>query len=162
MTTMEYKGYVGVIEVDSERKVLHGSIVNTRDVITFEGRNVEELEQALADSVEDYLEFCRAHHREPEKPASGRFVVRIDPAMHRELMRVAARADKSLNTVVREAIERHLMGNVGSAGDDRRARYALHVGRRAVAESTTSRSKLAAKKRKATPARDTITSRRRS
>ena len=121
MTTMEYKGYVGVIEVDAERKTLHGSVVNTRDVITFEGRNVEQLERALADSVEDYLEFCRAHHREPEKPASGRFVVRIDPAVHRELMRVAGRAGKSLNSVVREAIERHLMGHVRSAGDERHA-----------------------------------------
>lgn len=162
MTTMEYKGYVGVIEVDAGRKVLHGSIVNTRDVITFEGRDVEELEQALADSVEDYLEFCRAHHREPEKPASGRFVVRIDPAVHRELMRLAARGDKSLNTVVREAIERHLMGNVGSAGDERRAGYALLVGRRAVAEPTTPRSKLAPKKRRATTTRGGITRKHRS
>lgn len=160
MASMEYKGYVGVIEVDAERKMLHGSIVNTRDVITFEGRNVEELEQALEDSVEDYLEFCRVHHREPEKPASGRFVVRIDPAMHRELMRLAARADKSLNTLVREAIERHLTGDVGSAGDERRAGYTLLVGRRAVAEPTTPKGKLAPKKRRATPARGSSSRRR--
>jgi predicted HicB family RNase H-like nuclease len=38
-------------------------------------------------------------------------VVRIDPAVHRELMRLAARADKSLNTVLREAIERHHMSD---------------------------------------------------
>ena len=79
MSTVEYKGYVGVVEVDADRKVLHGSIVNTRDVITFEGRDVDELERALEESVEDYLEFCRTHHREPEKPALGRFVARSTP-----------------------------------------------------------------------------------
>lgn len=101
---MEYKGYIGVIEVDNEQKMLHGSIVNTRDVITFVGKNVEELEQALKDSVEDYLEFCRKLGRAPEKPASGRFLVRLTPEMHRELIRIAAREDKSLNAVVREAL----------------------------------------------------------
>jgi len=162
MTSMEYKGYVGVIEVDAERKVLRGSIVNTRDVITFEGRDVDELEQALADSVEDYLEFCRTRHREPEKPASGRFLVRIDPAVHRELMRLAARAGKSLNTVVREAIERQLIGELASRGDARRVGHQLLGEHRAVAELNTPRSKVATKKRRAMPARDSSIRKRRS
>ena len=116
MASMEYKGYIGVIEVDNEQKMLHGSIVNTRDVITFVGRNVEELEQALEESVEDYIAFCRKHDREPEKPASGKFVVRLDPEMHRELIRAAARAEKSLNTVVREAIAERLHNDEAQAG----------------------------------------------
>lgn len=109
MASMEYKGYIGVVEIDNEQKMLHGRVVNTReDGIAFVGKNVAELEQALEDSVEYYLEVCRKHGRDPEKPASGKFVVRLDPAMHRELLRVAARAEKSLNTVVREAIEEKL------------------------------------------------------
>jgi predicted HicB family RNase H-like nuclease len=108
MASMEYKGYIGVIEVDNKQKLLHGTVVNTRDVITFVGKNVEELEQSLKDSVEFYLEVCAKNGREPNKPASGKFVVRVQPELHGELMRVAARTNKSLNTVVREAIEEKL------------------------------------------------------
>lgn len=53
---MEYKGYVGKAEFDDEAGVFYGEVVNTRDVITFQGRSVDELREA--DSVEDYLEFC--------------------------------------------------------------------------------------------------------
>lgn len=105
MASMEYKGYIGVIEIDNEQKMLHGRVVNTRDDgIAFVGKDVAELEQAFKDSVEFYLKVCRKHGREPEKPASGKFVVRLDPQMHRELLRIAAREEKSLNAVVKEAI----------------------------------------------------------
>ena len=34
---IEYKGYIGKIEYDPEAKILHGDVINTRDVITFQG-----------------------------------------------------------------------------------------------------------------------------
>ena len=35
---MEYKGYIGKVEVDDEAGILHGEVINIRDVVTFEGR----------------------------------------------------------------------------------------------------------------------------
>lgn len=67
---MEYDGYVGVVEYDAIQRLLHGRIANMRDVVTFEGRTVEELEQALRDSVEDYRAFCAERGVAPEKAAS--------------------------------------------------------------------------------------------
>lgn len=55
---MEYKGYIARVEVDDKAGVLHGEVINTRDVITFEETSIEELRQALSDSVDDYLAFC--------------------------------------------------------------------------------------------------------
>ena len=55
---MEYKGYIGKVELDDDAGILHGEVVNTRDVITFQGRTVEEVRQAFRDSVDDYLAFC--------------------------------------------------------------------------------------------------------
>ena len=69
---MEYKGYVGQVQFDDEANIFHGDVINIRDVITFEGRSVEELRQALEDSVEDYLEFCAELGKEPERPSGGR------------------------------------------------------------------------------------------
>ena len=109
MATMEYDGYIGVIEVDEEANLLHGQVVNTRDVITFQGRNVKELRTALKDSIDDYLEFCRKRGEEPEKPFSGKFMVRVDPSLHRELTLLAATEGKSVQSVVREALQERVV-----------------------------------------------------
>jgi predicted HicB family RNase H-like nuclease len=55
---MNYKGYIGAVEFDAEARIFHGEVINTRDVITFQGRTVDELEQALRDSVDDYISWC--------------------------------------------------------------------------------------------------------
>ena len=72
---LKYKGYIGFVEYDDEAKIFHGDVINTRDVITFEGESVIELEQAFRDSVDDYLNWCREDGGEPEKPYSGTFGV---------------------------------------------------------------------------------------
>ncbi len=65
---LEYKGYRGRVELDSDARLFHGEVVETRDVITFQGTNVDELEQAFRDSLDDYLEFCAERSEEPDKP----------------------------------------------------------------------------------------------
>jgi predicted HicB family RNase H-like nuclease len=76
-----YKSCVGKVEFDLEAEIFHGEVINTRDVITFQGDCVKDLEQAFIDSVEDYLEFCVARGEKPDKPFSGKFVVRIEPEL---------------------------------------------------------------------------------
>ncbi|HEY0607755.1 MAG TPA: type II toxin-antitoxin system HicB family antitoxin [Herpetosiphonaceae bacterium] len=106
---MEYKGYLAKIEFDQEASVFHGQVINIRDIITFQGQSVEELRREFAESVEDYLEFCAERGEEPEKPFSGKFLVRTDPTLHREIAIAASRENQSINTwvneVLRQAIE---------------------------------------------------------
>ena len=61
---MQYKGYIGHVEYDDEAKIFHGQIVGLKDVITFQGSSVEELEVAFRDSVEDYLAWCKKEKSE--------------------------------------------------------------------------------------------------
>jgi predicted HicB family RNase H-like nuclease len=103
---MEYKGYIGKVQVDEDAGILHGEVINIRDVITFEGQTVEELQQALRESVEDYLEFCALRGEEPEKPFSGRFIVRVPVELHRQAYVKARLADKSLNSWITEVLEK--------------------------------------------------------
>ena len=56
---MNYKGYIGQVEYDDENRIFSGSVINTRDVITFQGESVQELENAFHESVDDYLAWCR-------------------------------------------------------------------------------------------------------
>ncbi len=105
---MQYKGYIGSIEYNDEAGVFHGEVINLRDVITFQGESVQELRKALQDSVEDYLEFCAQRGEQPEKPFSGRLLVRIDPELHRQLYVLAKKKDVSVNKLVSEAVEKIL------------------------------------------------------
>ncbi len=102
---MEYKGYIGKVEIDEDAGLLHGEVINIRDVVTFQGRTVEELQQALRDSVEDYLAFRAQRGEDPEKPFSGKFVVRLPADLHRKAFIKAKLEDKSLNTWVTEVLE---------------------------------------------------------
>jgi predicted HicB family RNase H-like nuclease len=102
---MTYKTYEAIVEFDEDAGLFTGEVINTRDVITFQGESVEELKQAFVDSVEDYLEFCASRNEEPDKPFSGNFVVRMPPALHRYLAVRARREGKSLNSFVVERLE---------------------------------------------------------
>jgi predicted HicB family RNase H-like nuclease len=55
--------------------------------------------------VEDYLTFCAERDESPEKPFSGKFVVRLPVELHRKAYIQAKLADKSLNGWVTEVIE---------------------------------------------------------
>ncbi|NQV26599.1 MAG: type II toxin-antitoxin system HicB family antitoxin [Rhodopirellula sp.] len=102
---IEYKGYCGKVEFDDEAGIFHGEVINTRDVITFQGESVSELQQAFRDSIDDYLEFCQERGESPEKPFSGQFVTRIPPELHRQVNMQAAVVGKSLNAWVTEQLQ---------------------------------------------------------
>jgi predicted HicB family RNase H-like nuclease len=102
---MTYKGYQANIELDEQANVFHGEVINTRDVITFQGSSVEELKQAFEDSVDDYIEFCASRGEDPEKPFSGKFLVRMPPEVHRQIMAEARRQGKSLNAYILEKLQ---------------------------------------------------------
>ncbi len=108
MNTMHYKGYEAIIEFDADAGVFHGELVGLRDVVTFDGRSVEELQSALADSVDDYLDFCASRGEAPERPFSGRFVVRTEPDLHRAAAVAAKRDGVSLNKWVAKALQQAL------------------------------------------------------
>ena len=106
MTTMHCKGYEAVVEYDADADLFHGEVIDMRDVVTFQGRSVDELKQAFSDSIDDYLAFCAERGEEPEKPYSGQFVVRVEPVLHRAVVLAAKRAGISLNKWVARTLER--------------------------------------------------------
>jgi predicted HicB family RNase H-like nuclease len=103
---MEYKGYLGKVEFDDESNIFHGEVINLRDVVTFQGETVGKLRKAFHESVDDYLEFCAARGEEPEKPYSGKFVVRVEPELHKTLAIRARKDGKSLNSLVTDALSK--------------------------------------------------------
>ena len=102
---MTYKGYQARVDLDEEAGLFHGEVINTRDVITFQGSSVEELKRAFEDSVDDYLDFCASRGEDPKKPFSGKILVRVPPEIHRQIMTEARRQGKSLNAYVLERLQ---------------------------------------------------------
>ncbi|HAP44068.1 MAG: antitoxin HicB [Spirochaetes bacterium GWD1_61_31] len=102
---MKYKGYTGIVEFDEEAKLFHGEVLGLHDVITFQGTSVGELETAMAESVDFYLNWCAERGKEPEKPFSGKLLVRTSPELHSRAAVAAARIGLSLNKYIEKAIE---------------------------------------------------------
>lgn len=102
---LKYKGYKGHAEFDDEVEVFHGEVLHLRDVITFQGTSVEELEKEFRDSIDDYLEFCEERGEEPDRPFSGRLMLRLPPNVHRDVYVRARQEDKSLNQWITEKLE---------------------------------------------------------
>lgn len=105
---MKYKGYQGVVTYDDEAKIFHGEVVGLKDVITFQGTTVDELDEAFKDSVDDYLEFCEKKGRAPEKPFSGNVMLRIPPKIHEEATIEAKYRGISLNSFLTEIISKEV------------------------------------------------------
>ena len=101
---MEYRGYLAYVEFDDEADLFHGEVINIRDVITFQGKSVDELRQAFEDSVEDYLEFCAERQEKPEEPFSGRFTVQLSPEQHRRIVLAAEKAGKRIDSWVADVL----------------------------------------------------------
>ncbi|MFI5460018.1 MAG: type II toxin-antitoxin system HicB family antitoxin [Isosphaerales bacterium] len=104
MATLTYKGYTGVLEVDLDAGELFGRTLGMRDVITFQGKTVEEARESFEESVDFYLSCCEQEGTQPDRPYSGRFNIRITPEVHRRLVVLAESRGQSLNEVVGAAL----------------------------------------------------------
>lgn len=103
---MKYKGYSGHVEYDDEAKIFHGEVFGIKDVITFQGTTVTEIEKAFKESIEDYLAFCKERGEEPDRPFSGKFNLRIPPELHAKLSIAAQSHGESLNSYITHMLQR--------------------------------------------------------
>ena len=108
---MNYQGHQASVTFDEEVDILHGEVVNIRDVITFQGRSVDEIRTAFKDSADEYLKFCAELGEEPDKPFSGRIALRIPSALHRTASSATRVEGKSLSWWLTEAVTRAAAGN---------------------------------------------------
>lgn len=102
---LKYKGYTGNVEYDDKAKIFHGEILDTKDVITFQGESVSQIEKAFRESIDGYLDFCKARGEEPDKPFSGKFILSIPSDLHHGAYLKARRKGKSLNSWILDVLK---------------------------------------------------------
>jgi len=105
---LNHKGYLGSVLYNKEDRVFHGKIEFIRALINYEGNDVDSLEQAFQDAVDDYLELCEEQGRKPEQPFKGTFNVRTGPDLHRNAALFAKEHGINLNNVVINALKQYL------------------------------------------------------
>jgi len=106
MNTMTYKGYAARIEYSDEDQCFVGHIAGINDVVGFHGASVAELRTAFEEAVDDYLATCEKLNRAPQKPYSGRLMLRVSPEIHAAVAAAAQVSGKSINQWAAEAFTR--------------------------------------------------------
>ena len=111
MTTkgcLEYKGYLGSVDVSTEARCFHGKIEFIEDLVTFEATTFAGIEREFKAAVNNYLATCKEVGKDADKPFKGTFNVRVGAEMHKRAVIAARKSGKSLNELVKEALERRL------------------------------------------------------
>lgn len=106
MNTMTYKGYAARIEYSDDDQCLIGHVAGINDVVGFHGESVAELRTAFEEAVEDYLLTCEKLNRAPQRPYSGRLMLRVSPEVHAAVAAAAQVSGKSINQWAAEAFAR--------------------------------------------------------
>lgn len=97
MNVINYKGYAAAVEFDADDLILTGKIAGINDTIGFHGSTPEELVAAFHEAVDDYVDTCAALGKEPERPYSGKVMLRVDPRVHANVALAAQLSGKSIN-----------------------------------------------------------------
>ena len=105
MNTMTYKGYTARVEYDERDTIFVGRILGIRSIVSFHGETVAELRAEFEHAVKDYLADCKQQGIQPEKPASGKLLLRVPPEVHGRALIAAQAAGKGLNQWATEALQ---------------------------------------------------------
>jgi predicted HicB family RNase H-like nuclease len=106
VNTMSHKGYTARVEYDDRDNIFVGRILGIRSIISFHGETVSKLRAEFEHAIEDYLTECKQRGIKPEKPASGKLLLRVPPEVHGKALVAAQAAGKSLNQWATELLER--------------------------------------------------------
>jgi predicted HicB family RNase H-like nuclease len=91
---------------DAEDKIIAGRVLDIDDIVSFHGESVAEFESSFQAVVDDYVAACEALGSQPEKPDSGKLMLRIAPTVHAAALKAAAQSGTSLNKWAEQVIGR--------------------------------------------------------
>jgi len=106
MSTMTYRGYAARIEYSDEDGCFVGHIAGIKDIVGFHAESVKELRAAFEEAVNDYLGTCEKAGRAPQKPYSGKLMLRVPPDVHARAAMMAEAHGMSLNQWAAQVLSR--------------------------------------------------------
>jgi predicted HicB family RNase H-like nuclease len=109
---LQHKGFLGSVQYSDRDSIFYGKIEGIDDLVTFEGKSVDEIKKAFQEAVNDYLDFCKDIGKKAFKSYKGSFNVRLGQELHAISSLVARTSGISLNQFVKEAIEREIENRI--------------------------------------------------
>ena len=103
---LSYKNYSASIEFDPEDRIFVGHLTGITDIVSFHGESVKELIKAFESAVDGYIAMSKKHGVDPQKPYSGKLMLRIPPEIHAKVARIAQASGKSINAWVAETLQK--------------------------------------------------------
>lgn len=105
MNRMSYRGYSTAMTFDPDDKIIVGRVLDVDDIITFHSESVANFEANFHVVIDDYIAACETLGGAPEKPASGKLMLRVAPSVHAAAIRAATRKGMSLNKWAEEVLQ---------------------------------------------------------
>ena len=106
MGKLKYKGYSGTVEFDDSVDLLVGKVLGLKHaLILYEGHDLQEIKKDFEQSIDFYLQECQEEGTEPEKPYSGRIVLRMKSTLHGMAAEKAEAQGISLNEFINRAVQ---------------------------------------------------------
>jgi len=69
--TLQYHGYDGSVLFSAEDRMLHRRILDIRDMVSYGGTGIEDLEANFHAAVDEYLAFCKETVKTPDMPSKA-------------------------------------------------------------------------------------------
>ena len=105
MGLLKYKGYTGSVDYSEEDNCLYGKVLGmSKDNITYEGQDVDELRRDFEGAIDDYLALCKANGKDPRTPYSRNLNIRITPEIHSRIAMMAMQAGVTINAFIKDTL----------------------------------------------------------
>lgn len=102
--TMMIDGYHAVITFDPDIQMFRGEFPGLNGGADFYARDVKGLQREGKTSLKVFLDACAEDGVDPRKHFSGKFSLRVDPAIHEAAAVAAAARGQSLNQWAEDAL----------------------------------------------------------
>jgi predicted HicB family RNase H-like nuclease len=102
---MTYKGYTARVDFDERDGLFVGRVLGLRAIVSFHGDTVARLRTEFEAAVDDFLRDSKARGIRPERPASGRILLRVPPPVHAAALVAAQASGQSLNQWATDVLE---------------------------------------------------------
>ena len=104
--SLTYQGYAARVEFSSEDECFIGHIAGIKDTVGFHGESVSGLKEAFEEAVDDYLVTCKKVSKTPQKPYSGKLMLRLRPEIHAAVATAAELSGQSINQWASDVLNR--------------------------------------------------------
>lgn len=105
---LTYKGYLGSVEYSAEDNCLFGKVMYIKSLLAYEGNSLQELEEMFHQTIDEYLEECKASGTKHNKPCSGTLNLRLGSARHICVAEQASKLGISINELICSAIDKQI------------------------------------------------------